>query len=104
MQVIANVEEELVQIVALDAQFEPYVACSVDPQADPGWEHTLLCKLRDGDWQRGAATEAVNRMAEEVDRRDAEQAEQREAAAERMAWALERDIGHLVTGSSRRYF
>lgn len=104
MVVLFEPERQVVQALGLDGQGERYVAAEVDPRAE-GWQHTLLRKLRDGDWQN------ENRMAELVKKFTAEQKaadtaddDALGAASEKLAWGLRRDIGTYVDGLSKEHY
>ena len=94
-------------VYGFDRAGDRYLAATVS-LADPGWRHTLLQKLRDGDWRtdhgraNGQRIVAHNEAVAKAQEDDLD--EKRLEFSERLAWALERDLGPHVTGSSRRYF
>lgn len=78
MSVWGDAATETVQVWGVDGRGEDYLAVVVSPLEDPDWRHTILRKLRDGDWQRGDQRlkdlERRNRrQAEELRRKHAEQ-------------------------------
>ena len=97
-------EHRRCEVWAFDAHGTRYCAASVNVGV-PGWQHQLLRKLRDGDWHRGPTVfDEIDRRNDARERsRDAAAAAAGEERAEKLAWALKRDIGHLVSGT-RRFF
>jgi hypothetical protein len=91
------------EVWAFDASGQRYKAV-VQSCFEPGWKHTLLRKLRDGDWQ----TDAVGRwLAEQEAAEEARakaQYEAMEALAEKAGWAMRRDIGAHVGGLTREFY
>lgn len=93
------------EVWAFDRQGIRYCAASVNVDV-PGWQHTLLRKLRDGDWHRGQTVfDEINKRNDARDKaRDAAAAARGDERAEKLAWALQRDIGHLVSGTRRWHY
>gem|GEM_PF-4305794 len=78
--------------------------CAASVQVDrPGWQHTVLRKLRDGDWHRGPTVfDEINKRASgREEAREAAAAARSEERSERLAWALQRDLGHYVSGTRK---
>jgi len=92
-----------VQVFAFDRSGERYCAASVSAHS-PGWKHELLSKLRDGDWQSGAAERWVNERNAEQDALEREHAGQLEERTDRLAWAVRRDVGTHVDGLSKEFY
>lgn len=88
------------EVWLIDDQNTPYIACS-----GPKCDHSLIVKLIEGDWQKG------KRLLEEIQKknraaRDAEDAKQREKAeeiADKMHFAILKDLGHLEGQTKRLY-
>ena len=86
------------EVWMIDATGTPYIACS-----HTRCDHTLIVKLIEGDWMKG------KQLAEDINKRNRaikqahETAEQdkRLELADKLHWALIRDIGHME-GSNRR--
>lgn len=93
------------EVAAFDAHGNRYCAAAVDTRV-PGWQHTLLRKLRDGDWQLGPAlfeqVQADNARLEAA--RAAEGADRRLETADKLHFALLRDLGHMHSGTTRRIY
>lgn len=74
--------------------------------SNPGWRHDLLRRLRDGDYQRGddvfADIEKKNAAAHKA--ADDKWDEFADEQAEKLAWALRRDVGVYVDGRSRDFY
>ena len=93
-----------VVVYGFDRCGERFVAARENARVNPGWRHGLLRRLRDGDWRRGADVLFAELDAEnERVRREREHAVDEVAGdgAERLAWALRRDVGHVVGGLTR---
>lgn len=94
-------------VYGFDANGDRYLAATVS-LFDPGWRHTLLAKLRDGDWRTSHGRGQFDRVSAANDAAakaaDDRLAEHRQDLSERLAWALQRDLGPYVNGTSRRYF
>jgi hypothetical protein len=92
-----------VAVYGFDAHRQRYLVTTVGTW-DPGWRHDLLKRLRDGDWQNpNAYQRIVDAGVAHETQRDALLAERAGAAAEKLAWAIRRDAGHLV-GQSREHY
>lgn len=94
-----------VAVYTFDGHGNRYCATVLDiNRAGEGWRHELLRRLRDGDWQRD---DVVERRMEElmapVKAKEAAHREKAEQAAEKLAWALKRDLGHLYSGTTKEY-
>lgn len=105
MLVMADEAEQRVCVLAVDERGDRYIAASVYPLVDKGWQHSLLRKLRDGDWQR---EDSVDRLMATLqaphDAADARVDDINNERAEKVAWALKRDLGHLHGGTTREFF
>lgn len=86
------------EVWMVDATGTPYVACS-----HHRCDHTLIVKLIEGDWQKGKelADEITKRNKKIRDAHEQEEQDKRRELADKLHWALVRDIGHLE-GSNRR--
>jgi len=92
-----------VAVYGFDAHRQRYLVTVIGTW-DPGWRHELLRRLRDGDWQNPDAYQrAVDAELRREADKDAALAEQTSACAERFAWAVRRDCGHVV-GQSRDFY
>lgn len=88
------------EVWLVDAMNQPYIACS-----SPRCDHTLIMKLIEGDWQKG------KRILEDIQKKnkaahDAQVAGDREKAeeiADKIHWAIIKDLGHLE-GGNKRFF
>jgi len=90
-----------VAVYAFDRDGNRYRAAVVDAR-NPGWRYELLTRLRDGDWQRGDQfdrLDALNR-ARDLETSKALQ-EKKDEMAERLAWGIKRDLGHLYSGTTK---
>jgi hypothetical protein len=93
-----------VHVYGFDAHGERYLAAATDARL-PGWQHDLLRRLRDGDWQNGNAhdrVEALNAAVEKEAQYRADQAT--EAFSEKLAWATRRDIGAHFGGLTKEFY
>lgn len=90
-----------VGVYGFDRAGDRYLACLVDAR-NPGWRYELLSRLRDGDWQRADQFDRVDAHNRQIQaEKDAAFQDQKEETAERLAWALKRDLGHLYSGTSK---
>lgn len=88
------------EVWLIDDQNTPYIACS-----SSRCDHSLIVKLIEGDWQKG------RRLLEEIQKknhaaRDAEKQAQREKIeeiADKMQFAIMKDLGHLEGQTKRVY-
>lgn len=88
------------EVWLVDALNQPYIACS-----SPRCDHSLIVKLIEGDWRKG------HRLLEDIQKKNraarqaAEQGEHDKVQemADKIHWALIRDIGHLEGGTRRQY-
>ena len=88
------------EVWMIDEQNTPYIACS-----SPKCDHSLILKLIEGDWQKG------KRLLEDIQKknraaRDAEMTMQRDKAeelADKMHYAIIKDLGHLEGGTRRQH-
>lgn len=94
-----------VEVVALDGHGSQYVAATVST-AFPGWQHDLLRRLRDGDWQNDEPI--INKVTDANARRQAaaaaERREQRLEMADRLHFAILRRNGAHLGGLTRRVY
>lgn len=86
------------EVWMVDATGTPYVACS-----HTRCDHTLIVKLIEGDWQKGKALheDLMKRNRKVRDAHETTEKEKRLELADKLHWALVRDMGHLE-GSNRR--
>lgn len=86
------------EVWMVDATNTPYVACSHDR-----CDHTLITKLIEGDWQKGKqlAEDIMKRNRKVRDAHEQAEKDKRQELADKLHWALVRDMGHLE-GSNRR--
>lgn len=86
------------EVWMVDATNTPYVACSHDR-----CDHTLIMKLIEGDWQKGKqlAEDIMKRNRQIKDAHEQAEKDKRQELADKLHWALVRDLGHLE-GSNRR--
>lgn len=97
-----NTDTETVQVFGWDGRGDQYIAAEVIPAYDQGWRHTLLKKLKDGDWQDpGLVQRRMDWMAEPQRAKEAKLEEWQAEHAERMAWALRKDLGHMYGGLTK---
>lgn len=95
-----NPMTRMFEVWLVDDQNTPYIACSSDK-----CDHSLLVKLVEGDWQKG------KRLLEEIQKKNraahaarlTEDRDRAEEIADKMHWAIIRDIGHLEGGNRRLY-
>jgi hypothetical protein len=88
------------EVWLVDDKNIPYIACSSDR-----CDHSLIVKLIEGDWQKGKKLieeiQKKNRLAHEAKlSMDRDRAEE---IADKMHWAIIRDLGHLEGGTRRQY-
>lgn len=85
------------EVWGLDAQREPYLACVSDT-----CDGRLLDKLAAGDWQTLDVFALIKSAgAEARARREAAEGDRIEELADRLAFAVRRDVGHLHGGLNR---
>jgi len=86
------------EVWMVDATGTPYVACS-HHRAD----HTLIVKLIEGDWQKGKALheDLLKKNKAILASHETEEKEKRLELADKLHWALIKDVGHLG-GSNKR--
>lgn len=86
------------EVWMVDALNTPYVACSHDR-----CDHTLITKLIEGDWQKGKqlAEDIMKRNRKIKDAHEQAEKDKRQELADKLHWALIKDLGHLE-GSNRR--
>jgi hypothetical protein len=88
------------EVWLIDGQNTPYIACS-----SPRCDHSLIVKLIEGDWQKG------HRLIEDIQKKnraaraaeDSAQRDKAEELADKMHFAIIKDIGHLEGGTKRQY-
>lgn len=84
-----------IAVYGFDREGNRYLAAVVDRATDPDWRHTLLRKLRDGDWQDENAIRRVIAANDALDRKNEEDlTNARLELAERVAFAIRRDNGY----------
>jgi len=88
------------EVWLVDDKNIPYIACSSDR-----CDHSLIVKLIEGDRQKGKKLieeiQKKNRLAHEAKlSMDRDRAEE---IADKMHWAIIRDLGHLEGGTRRQY-
>jgi len=85
------------EVWLVDGMNVPYIAATSDK-----CDHTLIMKLIEGDWQKGKLLEELqkkNRAARQA-QIDGEQ-DRRMEIADKLHWALLKDVGHLEGGTHR---
>lgn len=102
MDVYENRARHEVRVVDFDITGKRYVAASVSTLF-PGWRHELLRKLRDGDWRNDidVANDHNDRLEAEAEYRLNQHLEE---GAEKLAWALRRDVGAYHGGLTREFY
>lgn len=92
------------QVWSFDARGTRYCAAQV-PLSEPGWQHTLLKKLRDGDWQNPDTIRDIFAANDANTRRQAaERAERCGAAADHVIYEFRRAVGQHYGGLRRRFY
>jgi hypothetical protein len=98
--IMFNPMTKMFEVWLVDERNTPYIACSSDR-----CDHSLIVKLIEGDWQRGKRLleeiQKKNRAAHEA--RLTEDKDRAEEIADKLHWAIIRDIGHLEGGNRRQY-
>lgn len=97
---IPNLRYGWFEVWGTDAHGEAYLAAS-----SPTCDQNLLKALADGHWKRGSAHDRI--VAENTRRAQAiakEKAAEREEIADKLAFALHRDLGAYEGGLSRRIY
>lgn len=90
-------------VFGFDRHGDRYIAAQVSVH-DPGWRHELLRKLHAGDWRRPDTVDRQVKLVEDQMRaRQAQTDELADEKAEKLAWAIRRDAGHLV-GTSKEFY
>lgn len=86
------------EVWMVDATGTPYIACTHER-----CDHTLITKLIEGDWQRGRqlAEDIMKKNRAIRDAHATEEQDKRLELADKLHWAVVRDVGHLE-GSNRR--
>jgi hypothetical protein len=86
------------EVWMVDATGTPYIACS-----HYRCDHTLITKLIEGDWQKGKqlAEDMMKKNRAIKDAHETVERDKRLELADKLHWALVRDIGHME-GSNRR--
>jgi hypothetical protein len=88
------------EVWMVDGLNQPYIACS-----SSRCDHSLILKLIEGDWQKG------HKLLEDIQKKNhaAQQAKEdakrdkTQELADKLHWALIKDIGHLEGGTKRMY-
>lgn len=88
------------EVWLIDDHNTPYIACS-----GPRCDHSLIVKLIEGDWQKG------KKLLEEIQKKNRQAQEARltadrdraEEIADKMHFAIIKDLGHLEGGTRRQY-
>ncbi|CAB4183184.1 hypothetical protein UFOVP1083_39 [uncultured Caudovirales phage] len=96
--ILLNPMTEHFEVWMIDDQNTPYIACS-----SPRCDHSLILKLIEGDWRKG------HKLLEEIQKKNhaakkAEEDAKKEQSAEiadKMHWAILKDLGHLEGGTHR---
>lgn len=91
-----------VEIWGFDRDLNPYLVTAVDSRA-PGWKHDAIRNLAIGDWQRGDApfNEVVAANAKLEADIAARHADEMDDLADKLHFALTKDVGHLEGGTRR---
>ena len=88
------------EVWLIDDHNTPYIACSA-----PRCDHSLIVKLIEGDWQKGKKLleeiQKKNRQAQEA--RLSADRDRAEEIADKMHFAIIKDLGHLEGGTRRQY-
>ena len=86
------------EVWMVDATGTPYIACTHER-----CDHTLITKLIEGDWQKGRqlAEDIMKKNRAIRDAHATEEQDKRLELADKLHWAVVRDVGHLE-GSNRR--
>ena len=87
------------EVWLIDAQNTPYIACS-----SQRCDHSLILKLIEGDWRKG------HRLLEDIQKKNAAarkaeddaKHEQAREIADKIHWAIIKDLGHLEGGTHRQ--
>jgi hypothetical protein len=92
-----------VHVYAFDREGTRYLAAATDARL-PGWQHDLLRRLRDGDWQTSNAYDRVAALNAELEReRESKLEDRKNEVAEKLARATRRDLGHLYSGTTKEF-
>lgn len=95
---------QVAQVWAFDRGHKRYCAAQVSI-LEPGWEHTLLRKLRDGDWQNpGVVKDIFARGNAREAAAAAERSERIGGKADYLVWLAYRTYGTHAGGLTRRLF
>lgn len=88
------------EVWMVDALGEPYIACSHNR-----CDHTLITKLIEGDWQKGKRLheDLMKKNRAIKDAHETAEKEKRLELADKLHWALIKDLGHLDGGNRRAY-
>jgi len=88
------------EVWMVDAMGTPYVACS-HHRAD----HKLIIKPIEGDWQKGKSLheDLMKRNKAIKAAHETDEQEKRLELADKIHWALIKDIGHLDGGNKRHF-
>lgn len=94
-----NPVEQMFEVWGEDIAGTPYLAAA-HTHADA----RLVMKLVEGDWQKGLAKLNALQAAEVARKADEERRvqDQNEELADKLHWALRRDIGHMEGGLTKR--
>jgi hypothetical protein len=95
-----NPQTQQFEVWMVDGLNQPYIACS-----SSRCDHSLIVKLIEGDWQKGRRLlddiQKKNRTAQAA--KEQAQHDQHQELADKLHWALIKDIGHLEGGTKRMY-
>lgn len=88
------------EVWMVDALGTPYVAASHDR-----CDHTLIVKLIEGDWQKGKklAEDMMKKNRAIHDAQQQAEKDKRQELADKLHWAIVKDLGHLDGGNRRQY-
>ena len=104
MDVYLDDRRQVAEVWHFDRGGHRYCAAQTTLLED-GWEHTLLRKLRDGDWQNPDTIPNIVAMQDANERRHAAQrAEWAGARADRVIYEYRKALGTHIGGLRRRYY
>lgn len=88
------------EVWMVDALNRPYIACS-----SSRCDHSLIIKLIEGDWQKGRKLlEDIQKKGQAAHNAKVQaERDKVEEMADKIHWAIVRDVGHLEGGTRRQY-
>jgi len=88
------------EVWMVDGLNQPYIACS-----SSRCDHSLIVKLIEGDWQKGKRLheDLMKKNRAIKDAHETAEKEKRLELADKLHWALIKDLGHLDGGNRRQY-